>query len=209
MFSIHIYIYIQFFLERSPSKFGLTRPAAVVAGMDKHKSRRTNGFSESKKERNRFFAFAEYYRYIYIESDRLSEPLLNACVFCRPAGRKTHSEDLMAAKHPKSLLNTFNLVLDFGYNSYESMCKSMQKGWPRTVYDPMGGHVSVEELYQQNQDGRPYWGVSGGGGAGAGFEIFCSSIAIYRCCMVTCGQAPYRGGVLGAFHLAGSREASA
>eukprot|EP00913_Durusdinium_trenchii_P028003 g26254.t1 len=81
--------------------------------------------------------------------------------------------DLMAAKHPKSLLNTFNLVLDFGYNSYESMCKSMQKGWPRTVYDPMGGHVSVEELYQQNQDGRPYWGVSGGGGAGAGFEIFC------------------------------------
>ena len=80
---------------------------------------------------------------------------------------------LMTAADESGLVKTFDSVSNFGYESIKSFCESTEKGWPGSVYDPSGAHISLDELQHEEELGRPYWGISGGGGAGAGFGISC------------------------------------
>lgn len=80
---------------------------------------------------------------------------------------------LMTAPDETALVKTFDSVTDFGSETIKSLCESTEKGWPGSVYDPSGAHSSLKELQHEQELGRPYWGVSGGGGAGAGFGISC------------------------------------
>lgn len=80
---------------------------------------------------------------------------------------------LMTASNESALAKSFDSVKDFGYESMKELCESVAKGWPGTVYDPSGKHSTLDELQHQQELGRPYWGITGGAGAGAGFGISC------------------------------------
>jgi hypothetical protein len=65
------------------------------------------------------------------------------------------------------------MVLDFGFSQWDAFAGATPAGG---VYSPRGGaeQFTLPELKRrQVDDGLPFHGMSGGGGAGAGFEILC------------------------------------
>eukprot|EP00755_Sulcionema_specki_P014350 Sspe_Gene.56425::Locus_31040_Transcript_1_1_Confidence_1.000_Length_711::g.56425::m.56425 len=61
-------------------------------------------------------------------------------------------------------------VKQFGYAAYEGFTSLWPEGY---VYTPRKTLYTVQGLAQAVSQGLPYWGMSGGGGSGAGFEVFC------------------------------------
>ena len=107
----------------------------------------------------------------------------NSCAVCW-SGTQVLSEKklakylvgLMTAPDETALLKTFDSVTDFGSETIKSLCESTEKGWPGSVYDPSGAHSSLKELQHEQELGRPYWGVSGGGGCWSGlWDFMCGS----------------------------------
>eukprot|EP01060_Flectonema_neradi_P025677 TRINITY_DN34494_c0_g1_i1.p1 TRINITY_DN34494_c0_g1~~TRINITY_DN34494_c0_g1_i1.p1 ORF type:complete len:517 (+),score=82.98 TRINITY_DN34494_c0_g1_i1:66-1616(+) len=74
------------------------------------------------------------------------------------------------------------LIKNFGFTPYEAFLSNISNTCPSqpptsVVFNPKGGCLTVPELAQHNQVSEDkYYGLSGGGGSGAGFEIFCQNI---------------------------------
>ena len=97
--------------------------------------------------------------------------------------------------------NRMQLIKNFGYNSYTSFLSAVESECPMrlatsSVYNPNGACQNISELHQSNlYKPQKYYGLSGGGGSGAGFEIFCQDLITNQETTIVTGGGGGGGGV--------------